>query len=68
MNEKSDKYKARQDAVLVRAVMRVWVSKERGLLLERATSVRRIQDAWQTWRARVRDLNVLQSTWGMLSE
>ncbi|KLO18528.1 hypothetical protein SCHPADRAFT_993424 [Schizopora paradoxa] len=61
LNEKADKYKARQDAVLVRAVMRVWLTKERGLLLERATSVRRIQDAWQIWRTRIKDLNVLQN-------
>lgn len=61
MRDKADKYKARQDAVLVHAIMRVWVSKERGLLLERAISMRRIQDAWQGWKARVQDLKALQS-------
>ncbi len=61
MRKKADKYKARQDTILVHAVMRVWLSKERGLLLERAINTRRTHDAWMAWKARIQDLRILQS-------
>lgn len=51
---RADKYLARQDHVLIRAVTRVWKARERGRLLERVRALRLLKDAWSTWRERIR--------------
>ncbi|KAI6144823.1 Sfi1 spindle body protein-domain-containing protein [Pisolithus thermaeus] len=51
---RADKYLARQDNVLIRAVTRVWKARERGRLLERVRALRLLKDAWSTWRERIR--------------
>lgn len=51
---RADKYLARQDHVLIRAVTRVWKARERGRLLERVRALRLLKDAWSTWGERIR--------------
>lgn len=56
MERRADKYLARQDNVLIRAVIRVWKARERGWLLERVRTSRLLKDAWSTWKERVRQI------------
>ncbi|EIN07385.1 hypothetical protein PUNSTDRAFT_121511 [Punctularia strigosozonata HHB-11173 SS5] len=50
---KADKHMARQDDVLVRAVMRVWKAHERGRLLERVRAVRLLKHVWAVWNKKM---------------
>ncbi|KAI6045673.1 Sfi1 spindle body protein-domain-containing protein [Pisolithus marmoratus] len=59
MERRADKYLARQDNVLIRAVTRVWKARERGRLLERVRALRLLKDAWSTWRERMRQIRHL---------
>ncbi|KAH9951317.1 Sfi1 spindle body protein-domain-containing protein [Amylocystis lapponica] len=54
VERRASKHIARQDDVLVRAVMRVWKAHERGRLLERVKSARLLKQAWAVWKRRVR--------------
>ncbi|CAL1704876.1 unnamed protein product [Somion occarium] len=53
LERRADKHVARQNDVLIRAVMRVWKAHERGRLLERVRSARLLKDAWAMWKHRL---------------
>ncbi|KAI0670486.1 Sfi1 spindle body protein-domain-containing protein [Trametes maxima] len=53
LENRADKHVARQDEVLVRAVMRVWKAHERGKLLTRVQSIRLLRQAWSIWNRRM---------------
>lgn len=53
MENRADKHLARQDDLLVRAVMRVWRARGRGQLLEKVKMVRFLKAAWTTWERRL---------------
>ncbi|KAF9005590.1 hypothetical protein BDQ17DRAFT_1353427 [Cyathus striatus] len=50
LNRRSDKYISRQDDLLLRAVIHVWRSRERGRFLEARRSVKVLTNAWSLWR------------------
>lgn len=50
MERRADKYLARQDAFLLRAVARVWKARERGKLLERVRVMRVVKNAMTAWK------------------
>ncbi|KAI8998736.1 Sfi1 spindle body protein-domain-containing protein [Trametes punicea] len=53
LENRAAKHVARQDEVLVRAVMRVWKAHERGRLLTRVRNLRLLRQAWSVWKERV---------------
>jgi protein SFI1 len=53
LERKADKHLARQDDVLVRAIVRVWKARERGQLLERVGSTRLLKRFWRIWQERI---------------
>ncbi|KAI0637076.1 hypothetical protein C8Q77DRAFT_1215897 [Trametes polyzona] len=55
LEHRADKHVARQDEVLVRAVMRVWKAHERGRLLTRVRSLRLLRQAWSIWKQRMEE-------------
>jgi protein SFI1 len=55
MERRADKYLARQDAFLLRAVARVWKARERGKLLERVRAMRLVKNAMVVWKDRLRE-------------
>ncbi|KAI0781045.1 hypothetical protein BD413DRAFT_462348 [Trametes elegans] len=55
LENRATKRIARQDAVLVRAVMRVWKAHERGKLLTRVRNVRLLRQAWAVWKQRIEE-------------
>jgi protein SFI1 len=61
---KADKYLARQNDVLVLAVMRVWKAHERGRLLERVRAMRLLKHMWAVWKKKI---NVIRDNEGSLS-
>ncbi|TFK54938.1 hypothetical protein OE88DRAFT_1653513 [Heliocybe sulcata] len=56
MERKADKHLARQDDILVRAVLRVWKAHERGKLLERVKQSRLLKQSWAAWKMRLATL------------
>ncbi|KZT11400.1 uncharacterized protein LAESUDRAFT_734266 [Laetiporus sulphureus 93-53] len=54
LESKALKHLARQDDLLIRAVMRVWKAHERGRLLERVSNSRVLKQVWVTWKERLR--------------
>lgn len=55
MERRADKYLARQDAFLLRAVARVWKARERGKLLERVRDIRLVKNTMAVWKDRLRE-------------
>ncbi|OSD01620.1 hypothetical protein PYCCODRAFT_1445611 [Trametes coccinea BRFM310] len=55
LESRADKHVARQDEVLVRAVMRVWKAHERGKLLTRVRNLRLLKQAWTIWKQRMEE-------------
>ncbi|OJT15746.1 hypothetical protein TRAPUB_4382 [Trametes pubescens] len=55
MENRAVKHVARQDEVLVRAVMRVWKAHERGQLLTRVRNVRLLRQAWTILKHRMEE-------------
>jgi hypothetical protein len=51
----------RKDALLLRAVLRVWVAKERGELLERVQRTRLGVQTFRTWKSRLHTIHALES-------
>lgn len=67
IENRASKHVARQDDVLVRAVMRVWKAHERGRLLERVRAARLLKDAWAVWKRRMRHQKGLEGMSDSLS-
>lgn len=57
---RSDKYINRCNTVLLRAVMHVWVARERGQLLFRIRDVRILQTALAMWQHQFKAIHVMQ--------
>ncbi|KAI0361981.1 hypothetical protein OH77DRAFT_1388452 [Trametes cingulata] len=55
LENRAAKHVARQDEVLVRAVMRVWKAHERGKLLTRVRNLRLLRQAWAIWKQRMEE-------------
>ncbi|KAF9264836.1 hypothetical protein L218DRAFT_925468 [Marasmius fiardii PR-910] len=53
LERRADKHLARQDSILLRAVMRVWKARERGKLLEKVKAFRLVRSAWTVWRMKL---------------
>jgi protein SFI1 len=53
LERKADKHLARQDGVLIHAIVRVWRAHERGKLLERVRDSRSLQKFWSLWKQRM---------------
>ncbi|KAI0693271.1 hypothetical protein BC835DRAFT_1354288 [Cytidiella melzeri] len=53
LERRAEKYKARQNDVLIRAVWRVWKAHERGKLLERVKATRLLKRKWSAWYQRL---------------
>ncbi|KAG2078128.1 hypothetical protein BDR04DRAFT_449557 [Suillus decipiens] len=58
--KRADKYLARQDAFLLRAVARVWKARERGKLLERVRDMRLVKNSMAVWKDRLRERKHLE--------
>ncbi|KAG1877928.1 hypothetical protein DFJ58DRAFT_902864 [Suillus subalutaceus] len=58
--KRADKYLARQDAFLLRAVVRVWKARERGKLLERVRDMRLMKNSIVIWKDRLRERKHLE--------
>ncbi|KAG2041676.1 hypothetical protein BDR03DRAFT_1072733 [Suillus americanus] len=58
--KRADKYLARQDAFLLRAVVRVWKARERGKLLERVRDMRLMKNSIAVWKDRLRERKHLE--------
>ncbi|KIL69688.1 hypothetical protein M378DRAFT_156912 [Amanita muscaria Koide BX008] len=56
MLDKATKQMTRQDDLLLRAVLRVWKARERGMLLERVIHMRYLRNSLTTWEMRLREL------------
>ncbi|KAI1795981.1 hypothetical protein LXA43DRAFT_697884 [Ganoderma leucocontextum] len=55
MENRAVKHVARQHALLVRAIMRIWKAHERGQLLTRVKALRLLKQAWTQWRRRMEE-------------
>ncbi|KAL5529043.1 hypothetical protein ACEPAG_5017 [Sanghuangporus baumii] len=53
MVRKADKYKGRQEGILLMAVFRMWTARERGLLMDRARKALLLNNAWINWKTRL---------------
>lgn len=62
LERRADKHLARQDDILVRAVLRVWKAHERGKLLERVRATRLLKQTWAVWKTRVSAQREREST------
>ncbi|KAG8958073.1 hypothetical protein FRC03_009479 [Tulasnella sp. 419] len=60
LDRRVTKYVLRQDAILVRAVLRVWVAKERGGLLERVRKTRLLRSTMAVWKDRLKHTRELE--------
>ncbi|KAG0705973.1 hypothetical protein DFH29DRAFT_996399 [Suillus ampliporus] len=60
MERRADKYLARQDGFLIRAVARVWKARERGKLLERVRDMRLVKNSMGVWKDRLRSRKHLE--------
>ncbi|KAG7092302.1 hypothetical protein E1B28_008664 [Marasmius oreades] len=58
---RADKHLARQDNILLRAVMRVWKARERGKLLEKVKAFRLVRSAWAVWKLQLHTLEEAQA-------
>ncbi|EJD06031.1 uncharacterized protein FOMMEDRAFT_145354 [Fomitiporia mediterranea MF3/22] len=50
---KADKYKNRQDGILIMAVFRMWMARERGMLMDRARGGQLLHSVWAVWKSRL---------------
>ncbi|TBU50663.1 hypothetical protein BD309DRAFT_944429 [Dichomitus squalens] len=50
MENRAAKHVTRRNAVLIRAIMRIWKSHERGQLLTRVRAMRLLRQAWAVWK------------------
>ncbi|KZT26251.1 hypothetical protein NEOLEDRAFT_1155765 [Neolentinus lepideus HHB14362 ss-1] len=62
LERRGDKHLARQDDILVRAVLRVWKAHERGKLLERVKKTRLLKQTWALWKMRILTLKERENT------
>ncbi|KAI5122945.1 hypothetical protein M0805_006826 [Coniferiporia weirii] len=53
LERKACKYQNRQDSVLLRAVLHVWTTRERGMLMDRTVKSRYQHSAWMAWKSRL---------------
>ncbi|ESK93040.1 spindle pole body duplication -related protein [Moniliophthora roreri MCA 2997] len=60
LEHRANKHVARQDDILLRAVMRVWKAHERGKLLEKVKAFRLIRSAWVVWKMQLRSQRRLE--------
>ncbi|KAH8117554.1 Sfi1 spindle body protein-domain-containing protein [Phellopilus nigrolimitatus] len=60
LEHKAHKYQNRQDAVLLRAVFRVWAARERELLMDRAMATRTLHSAWVAWKSRLGEIRAAE--------
>ena|SRR6266851_7702096 len=60
LERRADKQIARQEDVLVRAVVRIWKAHERGRLAERVQNARLVRQAWEAWKKRLRHQRKLE--------
>ncbi|KAF8481539.1 Sfi1 spindle body protein-domain-containing protein [Gautieria morchelliformis] len=60
LDSRGDKYLKRRDDLLLRAIIRVWVARERGHLLDRVQSARLTKDAFLVWRRRFQEQKLLE--------
>ncbi|KIJ44105.1 hypothetical protein M422DRAFT_252597 [Sphaerobolus stellatus SS14] len=58
---REDKYTKRRDRLLLRAVIRVWIARERGQLLDRVRHARLMSDAFTVWRHRLKEQGASQN-------
>lgn len=57
---KADKYKSRQDGILLRALLRLWVARERGLLKDRTRNAQLLLGALTIWKMRLGELRIAE--------
>lgn len=55
LEQKAIKYQNRQNGFLLRALLHVWATRERGALMDRTKKARNIQSAWLMWKARLKE-------------
>jgi hypothetical protein len=67
LERRADKQIARQEAALVRAVIRVWKAHERGQLLGRVQDARLLRQVWEAWKRRLRHQKELEGVAGCQS-
>lgn len=60
MCSRADKQLGRQDAVLVRAIFRVWRARGRGILLENVRILTLLNHFWRRWRRQQGNFNSMQ--------
>lgn len=60
METRAVKHVARQDDLLIRAIIRVWKAKERSRLLQRVKTLRLLKDAWVVWKNRIQQQNYMK--------
>ncbi|KAK7043628.1 hypothetical protein VNI00_008239 [Paramarasmius palmivorus] len=60
LEHRANKHIARQDDILLRAVMRVWKAHERGKLLEKVKAFRLVRNALAIWKMRLRSQRRLE--------
>ncbi|KAF8522310.1 hypothetical protein BU17DRAFT_44917 [Hysterangium stoloniferum] len=58
---RSDKYIKRRHHLLIRAVIRVWIARERGRLLDRVRAARLMRSAFSLWNQKVAEHGCLRS-------
>jgi protein SFI1 len=62
LDSRGDKYLKRRNDLLLRAIIRVWVARERGHLLDRVQNTRLTKDAFLIWRRRFQEQKRLEGT------
>ncbi|KAK2466973.1 hypothetical protein APHAL10511_001231 [Amanita phalloides] len=55
MDDRVNKHVARQDTLLLRAIMRIWKARESGVLLERVINLRCLRERMLTWQRRLEE-------------
>jgi protein SFI1 len=50
---RADRYIARKDTLLLRAIVRIWRARMRGVKLQRFKEITTLQNAWQKWSYRL---------------
>ena len=60
LERRADRQIARQEDVLVRAIVRVWKAHQHGRLLERVHNSRVLRHTWEAWKKRLRQQKELE--------